>query len=483
MIVGSGAGGGLLAEQLAAKGKNVLVVEAGPWVRPEDFRRDMSHTFSHYFWEGGMRALRGNAMLPTMQARCLGGTTVFNSAICMRPSEHALDLWAREEGVEGHSLEDLMPHLEAVEEIMHIVPTAPDIQGRRNELFKEGLQVLGWEGEPIRRNENGCQGSAGCLYGCKNGAKISTDRCVERAVANGAVVYTSITIDRLVMDGDRVRGVEGTVRHPTTHDKSFSAHFTAKDCVVLAAGVMATPQIMQRSGLKHKGIGANLRVHPSLYAIGTFDETVTPWTGATQGWHCTEFIKSGIKLESLWADAGVLSEKFPSNPEQFQRYLKNYAQSAAWAGWVSGDDSVGNVRAMPGGRADFSFTLGEGDVRRLQEANAKLAELFLAAGAREVFTGINGAPEAIRSERDIKRIRTGRFSATDLPSGSNHVFGTSAMGGDPKKHVTNSDGAVYAAQDLFVCDTGLFPRTPGVNPQETIMALAHRMGETLANRY
>ena len=206
---------------------------------------------------------------------------------------------------------------------MSIQPTKPEIQGRRNELFKEGLAVLGWEGEPIRRNENGCKGSAGCMYGCQSGAKVSTDRCVERAVGDGAVVYTSITIERLVMDGDRVRGVEGTVRHPTTHERTHGAKFLARDCVVLAAGVMATPQIMQRSGLKHKGIGANLRIHPSLYMLGKFEETVTPWQGATQGWHCTEFLKSGIKLESMWADAGVLSEKFPSNPEKFQHYLKD----------------------------------------------------------------------------------------------------------------------------------------------------------------
>ena len=468
---------------MAAKGKRVLVVEAGPWVKREQFKRDLSHTFSKYFWEGGMRALRGNVMLPTLQARCLGGTTVFNSAICMRPSEHAMEVWAREEGVEGLSVADLDPHLDAVEEIMNIRPTQPDVQGRRNELFRKGCEELSWEAEPIRRNENGCVGSAGCMYGCVSGAKVSTDRCIERAVDKGTVVYTSITVEKLIMHQGRARGVEGTVRHPHTHKRLYGARFTAKDCVVLAAGVLATPQIMQRSGLKHKGIGRNLRVHPSLYALGTFDEQVLPWSGATQGWHCTEFIKSGIKLESLWADAGVLSEKFPSNPDQFQRYLKQYSHSAAWAGWVSGDDSSGMVRAMPGGRADFSFNLGEGDVRRLQEANAKIAELFLAAGAKEVFTGINGAPDAIRSARDIKRIRTAKLTATDLPTGSNHVFGTSAMGGDPNKHVTDSHGAVYVAQDLFVCDTGLFPRTPGVNPQQTIMALAHRMSGELTSRY
>lgn len=473
----------MLAEQLAARGKKVIVVEAGPWARPEHFKSDVAYTFSHFYWEGGMRAIRGNVMMPTLQARCLGGTTVFNSAICMRPQASSLDVWAREEGVEGLSLDELTPHLDAVERIMNVRPTDDAIQGRRNELFRAGCETLGWAAEPIKRNEAGCKGSAHCVVGCQNGAKQSADRCVERAVEHGAVAYTSITVDKLIMDGTRVRGVEGSVRHPQTQKKVFGARFTARDCVVLAAGVMATPQIMQRSGLKHRGIGANLRLHPSLYAVGMFDEKVTPWNGATQGYHCTEFLDSGIKLESLWADAGILSEKFPSHPEQYQRYLANYDHAATWAGWVSGEDSVGKVRALPGGRADYSYTLGQGDVRRLQEANAKVAELFLAAGAKEVLTGINGAPEVIRSERDIKRLRTSTFQATDLPTGSNHVFGTAAMGGDPDKHVTDSHGAVRVAQDLFVCDTSLFPRTPGVNPMETIMALAHRMGGTLSERY
>lgn len=461
----------------------MIVVEAGPRVRREDLKRDMAHTFSHFFWEGGTRAIRGNSMYPTLQARCLGGTTVFNSAICMPPSESSLQAWADLDGVEGLSLPELQPHLDAVEEIMNIRPTSNDIMGRRNELFREALEALGWSGEPIRRNENGCVGSAGCIYGCQHGAKVSTDRNIERAAKDGAVVYTSITIDNLLMDGKRVRGVEGVVREPITLKKKYTARFTAKDCVVLAAGVLGTPQIIQRSGIRHHTIGGNLRMHPSGYVLGTFNETVNPWTGATQGWHCTEFIKTGIKLESVWADAGIMAEKFPSAPDQFQKYLKNFSKTSAWAGWVSGEDSVGHVTALPGGRSDFVYNLGAGDIRRLQEMNAKLAEMFLAVGAKEVFTGISGIPEKIRSARDIKRLRMGTFSATDIPTASNHVFGTCAMGADPEKHATDSSGALYRADDLYVCDTSLFPRTPGANPQETVMALAHRMGGTIAARY
>jgi choline dehydrogenase-like flavoprotein len=73
--------------------------------------------------------------------------------------------------------------------------------------------------------------------------------------------------------------------------------------------------------------------------------------------------------------------------------------------------------------------------------------------------------------------------AGDFPTGSNHVFGTTAMGGDPHQHVTDSVGAVYGLDDVYVCDTGLFPSSPMANPMLTAMALADRQAEVLAKRY
>ena len=127
-----------------------------------------------------------------------------------------------------------------------------------------------------------------------------------------------------------------------------------------AAGVMATPLIAKRSGLTQAPIGANLRFHPSCYILGVFDDAVVPWTGATQGAHCTEFLDRGINLEAVWAHPAVFATRLPHVGKQFGRYLKRYDKMAVWDGWVSGEDSLGSVATLPGGRADSGAALSRG---------------------------------------------------------------------------------------------------------------------------
>lgn len=178
LIVGSGAAGGTLAWQLAQSGKKVIVVEAGPWVRQANgtILRDMGKTLASYFWDGGMRTTRGNVILPTLQARVLGGGTVFNSAICMRPTPGSLETWRDEHGLTEFTEAYLEPHFQAVEAFFEVKPVTDDIQGQRNLLFKAACDKLGWKSEAIRRNESGCVGSGECILGCRHDAKLSTDR-------------------------------------------------------------------------------------------------------------------------------------------------------------------------------------------------------------------------------------------------------------------------------------------------------------------
>jgi choline dehydrogenase-like flavoprotein len=230
-------------------------------------------------------------------------------------------------------------------------------------------------------------------------------------------------------------------------------------------------------------IGESLRFHPSGYLVGVFDEKIHPWSGATQGYHSTQFLQQGIKLESLWATAPVFAQRFPLGVRQFKRYLKKYDRAAVWDCWVSGDDSSGRVRALPGTmKIDIQYDLGRGDLRRLQEANALLAELFAAAGAREVLSGIKGLPEVLDAQEAPKLIREARLVPSDLPCGSNHVMGGMPMGADPKRAATDGWGKVHGTENLYVSDTSVYPTSVGVNPMLTAMALAHRLGKELPSR-
>lgn len=484
MIVGSGPAGATLAYRLAASGKKVVVLEAGAKLGTGDFTRDIGKTLASHFWDGGTRSVRGNVFFPTLQVRALGGGSVFNSAICMRPLDSALQRWRDDSGLAEFTPDALAPYFDAVEEFYNIRPTDESVMGRRNLLFREACEALGWSSSPAHRFEDGCRGSGNCLVGCPNEAKNSMDRRgIAEAVQLGAKVYTSVHVDELIMDGGRVRGVVGTAVDPKTHDRKYPVRISA-GCTILAAGAIGTPVVMRRSGFTRDAVGSRLMFHPSCYVVGVFDEEVNPWFGATQGMHSSQHLERGIKLESLWATASTFSRGLPRQPKQFKRYLKRMPNMTVFDAWISGDASEGQVRVLPGGRPDLTYRLGESDLRRLQEANALLCEMFAAVGAREVLTGIHGLPDVLEPNDAAREIRNGRFAVTDLPTASNHVMGGTVMGRNPDAGaVCDGWGKVYDADDFYVCDTGLYPSSPGVNPQLTAMALAWRLGEELPGRY
>ena len=484
LVVGSGPGGAIAAWELAKSGKKVILVEAGPVFRKADLPRAGGAALATMAWDSGMRTTRGNFIGPTIQARGLGGGTLLNSAICLRALPGPLEAWAYKNGLTGLGVADLAPHYEVVESFMGLKAATVDQMGNREHLFAKGAKAVGLEAVPIIRNEEGCLGSGGCLYGCHNGAKLSHDRRgVPELLALGGQVYTSVEVDRVVTHGGRVAGVEGRIVEPGTGNTKGKVRITAK-CTILAAGVIGTPALLQKSGLRQAPIGANLRMHPGTVVSGEFNDVVLPWYGASQGLHVTSLLAYGIKLETLWVDPALMAFRMPAIGKPLKRQITRYRNTATWDAWVSGDDSVGRVRVVAGvPRPQISFDIGGGDVRRLQNATAVLAEMMFAAGATKVFPGIRGMPETLRDVSEVQALRDARLTPTDVPTGSNHAFGTMQMGADPTIHATNSFGAVHGIDDLYVSDSSLLPSSPGANPMLTVWALAHRLGGHLVGKY
>ena len=176
---------------------------------------------------------------------------MINSGICMRAPDFAFQQWATVHGVDGVTPNEMGRHYDAVEKFMGVRPVQAEVQGRRNDLFRAGAEALGYEIEPVRRNEHNCRGSGQCMTGCPTGAKQSMDRRgIPELLQSGGRVYTSVQVDRLLRHGDRVRGVRGAVVDPVTGRRTHRVRVEAK-CTVLAAGAFASPQILQRSG--HSG--------------------------------------------------------------------------------------------------------------------------------------------------------------------------------------------------------------------------------------
>jgi len=485
VVVGSGPTGAVVAYELAATGKRVVLLEEGPPFTPDDFVLEGARSMTRTLREGGLRTTRGH-VVPTMQAIALGGGSLMNSAICPRAPEAALDAWCTNFELSRTTRKDLDPHYDAVGDFLGIAPTPDDVQGPRNLLFRDGCRALGYSSEPIPRNVRGCRGSGECFTGCRSRAKQSMDvSYVPAAIRAGARVLTSVRVERVETTGRRADAVVGRVVEPFTGKAGARFRVRAR-LVVLAAGCMATPVILLRSGNlanRSEQVGRNLQFHPGVAITGIFPEPTHPQFGATQGYQSLQFLDEGFKLETLWAPPAVLAVRTPGFGLAFKERLAEVPYSATWDAIASCHRSLGRVtprrRSMD---PVLHYQLHPEDVKILQRALYVLAEIFFAAGARKIQPGVHGLPEEMHSLAEADAIRTRAMRATDLVCGGNHAFCTTRMHGDPTKGVVDEDGQCHDLENLYIADTGIFPRCSSVNPMFTGMALAHRQAGLIADR-
>jgi choline dehydrogenase-like flavoprotein len=435
--------------------------------------------------EGGLRSTVGTVM-PTMQAIALGGGSLVNSAICNRAPDFVLERWCSDFELSRTTGADLDPHYEAVGKVVGISATPEDVQGRRNLLFRDGCQALGFESEPISRNVRGCRGSGECFTGCRARAKQSMDiTYVPDALRGGARVLTSARVEGVECDGRRATGVVGRVVAPFGGRASHRFSVRAR-AVVLAAGCMATPVLLQRSGnLANRSgqVGRNLQFHPGVGVMGVFPDRVDPQFGATQGYQSRQFLREGFKLETLWAPPAVLAVRLPGSGLELKRRLADVPYSAVWDAIASCDRSLGRVQARRRGFDPvIQWRLHPEDTPILGHAIYRLAEIFFAAGARSVLCGLHGFPDEIHSLAEAEPLRSRALRPGDLVLGGNHAFCTTRMHGDPDRGVVDELGRCHDLENLWIADSGVFPRCPTVNPMWTIMALARRTAHALADR-
>jgi choline dehydrogenase-like flavoprotein len=485
VVVGSGPGGAVAARELAAAGLRVVLVEEGPPFTPAEYEQDGGISMARTMREGGLRATSGTVLL-TKQAVALGGGSLVNSAICNRAPAFVLDAWCSDFELERTTLADLDPHYDAVGEYLGIATTPEPVQGRRNLLFRDGCDALGYPSEPIARNVRGCRGSGECFTGCRPRAKQSMDiTYVPDALRLGATVLTSARVERVETDGRRATGVMGRIVAPFTGRALHRFRVDAR-AVVLAAGCMATPLLLRRSGnLANRSgqVGRNLRFHPGVAVMGIFADRVDPQFGATQGYQSRHFLTDGFKLETLWAPPAILAVRMPGSGMALKDRLADVPYSAIWDAIGSCNRSTGRVEPRRGSlEPKLTWRLHPEDLEVLTKALYVLAEIFFAAGARSILPGVHGLPEEMHSIDEARELQSGRVRGSDLVLGGNHAFCTTLMHGDPSRGVVDELGRCHDLENLFVADSGVFPRCPAVNPMWTVMALAHRTSHALADR-
>jgi choline dehydrogenase-like flavoprotein len=473
VIVGSGASGATAARVLTETGRSVLVLEEGPAVDAQAFTDRVYPTFKSLFRGMAGQVARGRAFIPVLQGRCLGGSTVINSAIVWRLPDDVLDQWAALGLGDALPRRELHARWDKLERELKMAPTPEALWGGFNSLMDSARRKLRVSAHPIRRYvDDRCRGSARCLTGCPHGAKQSMlVSYLPLAESRGATLATGAEVERVLWDGSRAVGVAG---------RSAAGPFTARArrAVVLCASAIQTPQLLQRSGVDGPHVGAHFQAHPGCALIGLFDEKVDMWRGATQGFDADEHRRVGrFKIETISLQPEILFARLPGAGERWLRAMAEYRHMAIWAvqmrAW-----SEGSVRRRFFG-PDIQFSLGARDMVNMRRGLRFTAELFFAAGAKAVMPGIFGLPERILPGQEWM-LERGPDDPRCYSMIMSHLFGTARMSLRGCDGVVGPDFGVHGARGLYALDSSVFPTNTGVNPQHAIMGAAWLGAERLA---
>lgn len=471
VVVGTGAGGAVVGYELAERGFAVGFVEEGEHYRRDAFDGSLVRAHERFYRAA---ASIGNVVMPIFIGRLVGGSTAINGGTCFRTPPWVLDRWCEELRTDDFSRETMEPYFERVERILDVAPAAQPEVGPIASVIARGCDALGWRHFAIRRNARGCTGLGFCDLGCGTDAKRSTNLSyIPPALARGSVLLTGFRVDRVIVEGGRAVGVEGT-------SASGRRHRVRARVVVLAGGSIPTPLLLLGQGLANGSgqVGRNLTLHPSASVAGLFDENIDPANHIPQGYGCDHFLRDGQLIAAAQPTPNVAAQIFQLSGRRLMDVLDRLENVASIGLCVRDESPNGRVWRDVAGRPAITYTVTRADRDRLHSGMVRMLEILVAAGAQRLYAGCASFPTF--EPHELAKFRDAVPAASELALASYHPLGTCKLGRDPKTSVVDLDHQAHEVPGLYIVDGSTVPGAPGVNPQLTIMAMATRAADRIA---
>lgn len=493
VVIGSGAGGSVVASELAAAGSDVVVLEMGDYLNEADFTGMESEMTPRLFLRRGLLSTSDLGMV-VLAGSCLGGGTVVNWSDSLRTPNDVLDEWEHQHGLEGLTDPAYQQVFEQIERRMNVnlLDSAPN---GNNAALQHGCEALGYHWDPIPRNASGCdQRCGGCQFGCPYGCKRTTLLTfLQDAHDRGTRIISGCRVERVIFRHGRAAGVEAQVagaQQGLQHRVVVRA-----PNVVVAGGGVESPAVLLRSGLDNPNIGRHLRLHPVAVVAGFYDRPIHAWLGSPQTVKTDQFARlsggHGFRIEMAPAHPGIIA--MGTSWESGRQHKLEMLRSANAAIFfvLTRDTGEGRVQLDRGGRAVIRYWPNQVDRGFLVRGMQEITRIAFAGGAVAVSTthspalrleseaGVPGAVSATRLERFLGDIAARAVAPNRLPLFTAHQMGSCRLGADRRSSVADPFGQVHGVPGLHVADASGFPTASGVNPMLSVMALAYRVAQRI----
>ncbi len=460
-VIGSGAGGAVLAHESARKGLRTLVVERGPYLRSADMTASEAEMIPRLYKDGGMQ-MNTAVDFFILQGSCVGGSTTVSNMVLIRAADEVFERWNRlGAAVSRTQLRDCYARIETV---LEAGAAATSASSRSTQLFEQGARRLGFVPQPMLKAVGNarCHACGNCNIGCTFGAKRSAlTTFIPWAEAEGARVLADTTVTRLVLKRGAVQYAEA-ISGPR-HEKS---RIYARSYAV-CGGAIGSSALLLASGIK-RNVGTRLSFNAGAMMVADFEEALDAYDSDQM----TSYILGEDYLIEPTHNPIMSAALTTPGWMDDHAALMSRSRHLAYAGAMVGSEATGRVvMSRWFGHEETRFSATSKDMAHLRDGLATIARIFFEAGARRVFLPTEELL-TLHSTADIgiiyDRIRTMR----DVQCGSSHPQGGNPMSDDRAIGVVDSDFSVHDLDNVFVCDASVFPDAIGVNPMNTIMALA-----------
>lgn len=481
LVIGSGAGGGVVAGELARSGKDVIVIEKGPYLPESQFDRVEGSMLSRLY-EGRAAAASEDGSISLLAGSCLGGGTLVNWAGSLRTPDYILEEWAKDHDLPSFLEDSYQESMDAVCQAIGVKAEGWEHNAQNQALWDGSIQ-LGHRVGRIPRNVAGCPNSSHpdcgfCGFGCSSGGKQSTQTTYLRQAADhGARFLVDCEVEKILVESGRA---SGALAYGLDEQGQRCEIRIRADQVAVCAGSLHTPALLKRSGLSNEHIGRHLHLHPTSAVGGFYPHAIESWYGPTMTVVNDEFARLdgnfGFKLETPLVHAGSYAAAVPWVSGRQHKQLMLEAKRAAHFIVLTRDRYSGEVASDGNGRPVVKYRLHPYDLKHLLRGLIEMGRIHFEAGAESI--GFPHYSNRVCRNRDELEKAAGEIESWNWDPNrfslfSAHQMSTCRMAGSPQDGVVSPQGESFEVQGLFLADGSVLPRCSGVNPMLTIMSVAH----------